>query len=447
MGLFKKKVKRYNIPKHEATPTSFQNEVGNVLEFCYDTAVDQNPDRGFRGELYITLGSGRQYPEDKGTAIEHFEKSINNYKEEKVKNYQLYVYLNEFYNKPISKEAFNQLKEYFEMMEKLGLRILLRFAYEYTRSVRKGPKTEQIKNHCKQIKQWISDNEKLFNQTVYAMQVGMIGLWGEGHSSVHRHNFSDVMSAVFDTAPESMTIMARTPAFLDQTPEKYRDRISIHDDFLIGKEHPWGMLPFSHPDNQALYTMAQHRLTDGEMPWGKDKTVAVIDPILFIKQCSNYGLRTLSIEHNYKENGNVHHLQAWKNVFVTKSQLEENNLPYFPALLEENQISVFDYLKCHLGYLLAITNLQKENNIIKFDMFNFGMGVPIDFQLKIIADGKRIEIAFDPQTLCQFSSQNFEIPCEKELKIKLVHIRDNSLSIKLANKLDYVDGYNIIQLK
>lgn len=444
MGIFKKKEVRYNIPKCDKTPTSFKRSIGNVPEFCYDHAVDQNPDRCFRGELYLTLGSGNEYPENQGTAMERLESQMAKFEEEQVKNYQLYIYLIEFYNKSLSQEALAQMTKYFQKLEQNGLRVLLRFAYEYSADFKKGPTTKQIKEHCQQIKQWIAHNRQLFNKTVYAMQVGIIGLWGEGHGSRHKHKIDEIVSTVFEMVPEDMTVMCRLPIFIDKTPEKYRDRVSIHDDFLIGEEHIWGMIPFNHPDNASLYTMAQHRITDGEMPWGKDKTFTQIDPVLLIKQCKNYGLRTLSIEHNYKEDSNSYHLEKWKNTYLTEQQLVDNEFPYFPPLLERGKISVFDYLKCHLGYLLAVTNLSKENGMVVFDLFNFGIGAPIDFNLEIVADGQKVDVEFDAHQLCQFSSIHFEIPCENELKVGLFHTRDKSLSIKLANKLEYKDGYNKI---
>lgn len=72
--------------------------------------------------------------------------------------YQLYVYLFDFYNREIPRYALDQLTAYLEQLKRYGLRVLMRFAYEYDDSIRKGPKTKQIVEHTKQLKKWFDEN-------------------------------------------------------------------------------------------------------------------------------------------------------------------------------------------------------------------------------------------------------------------------------------------------
>lgn len=455
----KRAVERYDIRPAPTSPTSYSVQADDSVPLYFGDELESNPDRGYRGEIYITLGSGNSYPPDKTPAIESFKKQIDNFSDDNVNVYQMYVYLIEFWDKPLTEQALAQLTEYLEAVRGENKRVMLRFAYEYTPEMKIGPELKQILSHISQLKQWFLDNKELTDQTVYAMQLGMIGLWGEGHNWVDKSldkpkNRQQIISAVFDMVPDTMTVMMRQPSYLTLVEDKYKPRASIHDDYLVGVEHPWGMLPFNHPDNQALYNMSQHSISDGEMPWGGDKDVKLtVDPINFLVQVKNYGLRTLSALHNYKENGedslkNPFYLLQWKDVMLSEAQFTENKLPYFPLALQQGQISVFDYLDYHLGYLLAATNLKTENNKMSFDIINYGMGAPIDFEMEVKIGDTVQTVALDMSELGQFSSKHFEFDCPDslEVSVRFKHIRDNNLTIKFANDTAYTDGFNTVRV-
>lgn len=435
---------RYRIHEYPPTPTAYRVQADDSVPFCLPDELRNNPDRGFRGEIYITLGSRKAYPGNDKSCIEHLKESMARYQKENIRLYQLYVYLHEYYNRPLAGEALQQLTDYLALLQKHGIRALMRFAYEYDPRIRKGPTTRRIVAHAEQLRLWFRENAPLVNRTVYAMQLGMVGLWGEGHSSVHRHNRRTVVEAMLAMVPDTMTVMMRTPSFLSAVPDHHESRSSIHDDFLVGIDHPWGMIPFHHPDYEALIRKCKFSLTDGEMPWGADRTVPHIDPILFLRQCVNYGLRTLSIEHNYREDGHVYHLERWKGVMLNAAQLEDNNFPYFPHALKDELISVFDYLELHLGYLLAATNLRQHEGCIEFDLVNYGMGAPLDFVMEARIDGRNSVLVFAATDLRQFSSIHLSFDCTTELAIRFRHVRDHTLHIRLANDVPCTDGYHIL---
>ena len=182
------------------------------------------------------------------------------------------------------------------------------------------------------------------------------------------------------------------------------------------------------------------------MPWGRDTTVPVIDPIGFLKQVIGYGLTSLNITHNYiedlKEKDIVYHLEKWKTEYLTKSQLDKNNIPYLDSMLEKNQISIYNYLQYHLGYNLGVSNLLQTNGKTSFMINNFGIASPFEYKLEIIADGQNIEV--EQIQLGRFGQQIVLIDKNvKEIKIKFIHRRTGE-TIKLANNLPYLDGYNVI---
>ncbi len=358
---------------------------------------------------------------------------------------QCYIYLFKYRDKDLDETAINQLKSYFEYLKEKNLRILLRFAYEYTADINTDAKDKQILRHLDQIGQFINENKQLFNDVVYAVQLGLIGLWGEGHGEHFNHNKRKLANKLCEIIPEEIYIMARTPEILSQVPEKYEHRFSVHDDFLVGINHEWGMMNWNDPQYKDLLNKNQYAISDGEMPWGRDKTVSFIDSLNLVKQVIGYGLTTLSITHNYKEDeGITYHLEKWKNEFLTKEILEENNLPYLPTMLENNQISIYKYLQYHLGYNLGVSNLLQYGTKTSFMINNFGMAAPFEFKLQVIADGQEVEV--EQTLLNRFGQQIVTINNNvKEIKIRLIHQRSGA-TIKLTNNLPYINVYNIINL-
>lgn len=446
-NLFKKeKIQRYKIKEYPETPTQYSVEPDGSIPMYFGEELLKNPDRGFRGELYITLGDNlRAYPQNNENPYERLEREMEAYKDDGVSIYQLYVYLFDFYNREIPRYALDQLTAYLEQLKKYGLRVLMRFAYEYDDSIRKGPKTKQIVEHTKQLKKWFDENEQLVNDTVYCMQLGLIGLWGEGHTSRYRHDEKTVVQAAFDMIPDGMTMMVRNPTLMSAVSDENESKISLHDDFLVGIEHVWGMIPFDHPDNDTLLRKCKFSITDGEMPWGRDNTVKVIDPVLLVRQCVSYALRTLSAEHNYKEENNLYHLERWKDVYLTEEQLAENHFPFFPASLEDGKISVYNYLKYHVGYILCASNLKNDGKAVEFDIINYGMSAPIDFEIDIKSGDKITTLNADMTSLRQFSSLHVSTESvDAPLAVRIRHVRAPHLTVKLANNVEYADGWNIL---
>lgn len=438
-------VKSYDITIYPSTAQEFQYVIDNTIPFDFSGQLLSNSDRGYRGEVYITLGTDKSYPSSDIDAFTSLDNTLIKYSDEGVKLVQLYVYLIEYYDEQLPQEALDQLTQYFLYIREKGVRVLLRFAYEYDSSSNIGPKTKQIINHCETLKLWFMENRELANDTIYAMQFGMIGLWGEGHSSVHKHNISRIAEALVDMTMDEYTIMVRTPDFLDKIPQSIEHRFSIHDDFLVGIEHPWGMLPFDHPDYIKLMNKCKFGITDGEMPWGRDNTVPEIDPILFIRQCVSYGLTSLSIEHNYIEDDNEYHLKKWQTTYITEQELIDNNFPYAPQLLQDNRISVFKYLQYHLGYLLCVSNLSINGNNIEFMLNNYGFSAPYDFCIEIITSEGISIYDLEMSDLRQYGQVKLSIVTEGDiLGIRIKHKRNADITIKLANNLPYIDGINYI---
>ncbi len=463
----------------------------------------ENPDRGLRGEVYITLGSGKAYPSSSNDAFEYLEQELALFASDQIQIVQCYVYLSEFTKQDLSAQALDQLTAYFERLQKQNVRVLLRFAYDYSSSVKSAASTKQTLRHLDQIGAWIQEQPELFHSTVYAVQMGLVGLWGEGHGSSRKLDKEQIFSKLMEIIPPEVHVQIRLPEFFAYIPEEERSRVGVHDDFLVGIDHEWGMLAFTHPQYRELLNQNNYVLSDGEMPWGRDTTVPNIDQELLLKQVVDYSLSTLSAKHNYKEDGNSYFLEQAKQYFLDEIFLQEQGYPYNPFMIQAEAgkdtkvISLFDYLQYHLGYNLVVSNfsplvasvdsatgsvnstdstdpveltvkstdsatLLAGDSITEEDskrgegagtaqllLTNFGLAAPHEFILELRVNGQLIpQPEYSPLCLIQFGQiwVNFPYAQGDFVTLRLVHRRDPSLTIRLANNLLYLSetGEHII---
>ncbi|MEG1846783.1 MAG: hypothetical protein RR239_07755, partial [Oscillospiraceae bacterium] len=74
------KAKSYNIKEYPAIKKEFQYDICDNLKICgMNEDLLKNPDRGFRGEVYITLGSLSSYG-GMGNAYERLNSELELYK-------------------------------------------------------------------------------------------------------------------------------------------------------------------------------------------------------------------------------------------------------------------------------------------------------------------------------------------------------------------------------
>lgn len=428
------------------TPTEYKNAVDTSIPLSsLANATSDNASRGFRGETYITLGRDEAYPDSKEPYMDKLEYELGRLLPDGIKVMQVYVYLIEYYKSDIPQEAFEQLKEYMQVFENKGIKMLLRFAYETTEGQKQGPRTSVIEKHCAQLKEFFAQNLTLFNKTVYAMQVGLIGLWGEGHGSVYRHDVKRVLKAVDDMTPEGTPIMARTPEMLSKLTDDIEARFGMHEDYVIGYNDPWVAISTDDKDYANVTNKCKYVVTDGEMPWGR--AGLRIDMIGSIKTAVDFAMSSFSLAHNYTEEEGEFNLKQWKDKYITKKELQENKFPYNPSLLVDGKISAFDYLKYHLGYQLVASNLMIKDGKASFMITNYGFACPYGYEMKVYVDGKPVETKekYSYTDLTQFGQKVYTVPYGGgRLEIQFVNSRDGEDCIKLFNDVEYAGGRNVI---
>ncbi|MGN0447572.1 MAG: DUF4874 domain-containing protein [Acutalibacteraceae bacterium] len=440
-----------------------------IKPMSYDTceALLSNPDRGLRTETYITLGTPlRAYPTENEDPFERANRILLKYKEDSPTLCQLYVYLSNYVSSPLDSTAFEQLKEILQMFRNRNVRLLLRFAY----SVEGIPdaKYKTVKRHLEQLKEFFIDNGDLINSTLYCLQTGIIGYWGEGHSNKKLKNRykKRVVNDVHKLAPKGIYTQVRTYDMLKLLRPENKLKTGIHDDYIIGDmSHQWSFVP-STKKKQFADTLQHTKYTvnDGEMPWGRatlnDKpgapSLSSLDGAAVLKQLSTYSMTSLSLEHNYREDGNEYSMAKWKTEALSYYEAERLGISVNPFLFQDKngravRLSVYDIIRYHLGYQLILCNYVEKQQLISFGLTNYGFAAPLNFNyLAVVAKSRttdefiEIEITdFDKNCLQSGANVTYTatIPDGYEaVGVKADTFKGRGINLRFANDTPFLDG-------
>lgn len=427
----------------------------------------KNPNRGLRGETYITLGENlRAYPGESEEPFERAERLIKKYEEDSPTVFQTYVYLCDYSAKLLDELAFEQLKKFFEIFEKQGIRILLRFAY----STEDQPDVpyETTMAHLNQIGKWFRENETLVNKVLFCMQTGIIGFWGEGHSyrNFKRKYIKNTIEDVCRITPDGIYNQVRTYSMLKKVTIEYSTVVGIHDDYITGNTaHKWAFVKSTSKKRYAQVTNhARFTVNDGEMPWGRAyindrKSLGHCDNfngIEVLKQLKAYSLTTFSLEHNYREDdGKTYSMQKWKDVMMSYSECVEQGLTVNPELFKDKngesiKRSVFDIIRYHLGYQIAVKDLFITESEFFFGLINYGFAPPLTFNYFAAVfeekDGSIKEIPFDnynKNALLSGKTISYRATVPfgcKPLGLKMETEKGSSIYARFANDVEFRNG-------
>ncbi len=443
--------------------------INNVMPMCSDDSdvLLTNPDRGLRMETYITLGKRlRAYPVENEDPFERAKDMLIKYKEDSPTLCQLYVYLSDYVCSELDSLAFEQLKEILELFQDKGIRLLLRFAY----SVEGIPdaKYKYVKCHLKQINEFFLDNSELINDTLYCLQTGIIGYWGEGHSNKKLKNRykKRVINDVCSLAPKGIYTQVRTYDMLKLLRPENKRKTGIHDDYIIGDmAHQWSFVP-NTKEKEFNITLQHTKFTvnDGEMPWGRatldDKPgaphLSSLDGISVVKQLQSYSMTSFSLEHNYREDGCDYSMAKWKTEYLSYDEAEKLGITVNPCLFRDRdgnntKLSIYDIIRYHLGYQLMLGDFCESDCDIAFKLTNYGFAPPLNFNylalvLRKKTTGMIVEqeiIDYDKTMLLPGVSVEYKevIPHGYEaVGIKADVFKDRGINPRFANNTPFIDG-------
>ena len=386
------------------------NNTRQTIEFrgiCTDDVNGEqglyNPGRGFRLEVAVDVQEQKENP------TEGLIRLSEKYASDSVSLAQSYFYLTYTVGRELTEEHFHTMQQYFDELQKQGKKAVLRFAYEkdFAGKAPIGPTLEQALSHLDQLKPFLEKNKDL----ILVVQAGVIGAWGEWHSSVHGLENSDeakiaILSKLLAVIPQDKQVQVRVPDYknlLKKKPELY-NRISFHDDFIVIRPDKWDGNMHEGTDNfNQIVNESPYLVVDGELPWGfwsvgadPDSPSAgwIIDGIQVARRLFLQHFTSLSVIHNYKEqhanrifdenNAPEYSMVVWKNTFINEDSLKKYGMPisdgYFKRRNgEEVKRNVFDYIRDHLGYRIELQKLNmpaklhtSTENPLKLELTNRG---------------------------------------------------------------------------
>ena len=232
-----------------------------------------NPERGFRLEVALDV-TEKNYvwaPEEYPDITSYLEEQSELYASDSVSLVQTYFYLTGAVGKDLTEADFRTMNIFLDKLRELGKKAVLRFAYEtqFMGRAATGPTLEDIVRHTEQLRPFLEKNKDV----IQVVQAGMIGAWGEWHSSFHGLEKSDetkrtVLQHICRMAPEGRAVQIRVPEYknlLDPVSDDYK-RVSFHDDFIVIKKHRWdGEMSEGTPAYEQIVRESPYLPVDGEL--------------------------------------------------------------------------------------------------------------------------------------------------------------------------------------
>lgn len=340
-----------------------------------------NPERGFRLETAVDIVDHKENPTEQLITLSH------KYASDSVSLAQSYFYLTYIIGQEISDENIKTMQTYFDELERRGMKAVLRFAYEkdFMNRAPVGPRLADALAHLDQLKPFLEKNKEL----IFVVQAGVIGAWGEWHSSVHGLENSPeaqiaILMKLLTVVPTNKQIQVRLPIYknlLKENPEQY-GRLSFHDDFIVIKPDRWdGEMHEGTKNFQQMVDESPYLIVDGELPWGfwsigndpnSPSTGWIIDGLQVARRLFLQHYSSLSIIHNYKEQPSSrtfgesydpeYSMNVWKKTWITEESLRHYKMPVSAHYFEKRDGSkakrnVFDYIRDHLGYRIELHKL------------------------------------------------------------------------------------------
>ncbi|MCL2361551.1 MAG: DUF4874 domain-containing protein [Defluviitaleaceae bacterium] len=455
----------------------------------------RNPDRGLRLELYMNVHTGESMFEYAGRdAFQCLRNQASYYQDDYPTLAQVYFYLTDYWSRPLDDAAFRRMEAYFTILNELGLKALLRFAYTHAMEDFENntgidcilinatePAPAQMVAHLQQLRPFLYAHRK----QIHVLQAGLIGVWGEWHqdkrdlaNQEHNHvggmyGETAILQALIDNSPPDMYHQVRMRNMktlnLDPTDTATYNRVGYHDDFIITAPHHWntgGHVPGS-ADWRAVGEESLLAPMDGEMIWGASVGMyhggKGIDAEAVACRLYDHHFTSLSMVHNYCENEGVYDMVRWKEELTSPIRLTELGLPFHPAwFLDSDGMplsrSMFEYIRDYLGYYLVIECAGIETGSAKAEVAirNYGFAPPLgltSLDLAMLDTENQVvcrAVAGNPSVLLPGESVTFAavLPfegCASSLRLAVAAYNSAGTLIRFANDV-YVtqSGYHLL---
>ncbi|MDE6567676.1 MAG: DUF4832 domain-containing protein [Lachnospiraceae bacterium] len=356
-------------PSARPTPTVVTKQYPQNLNYQEITERINNPDQGFYRPIYVRVDEdGANYNKNivtDTTQLYHLRIDISAFSQAS----------NETADIALTKNALSGIDNLLSYLQEKNKSAIARFVYDPRLSgvSNKEPALDMILQHISQLSAILDQ----YHDTLTAIEVGLIGPWGEMHTSTMANK--DVINALTDAYLNNTTeipILVRTPKMIynylgitmddidtyriESTAKAYR--LGLYNDGYLGSSNDLGT--YSNREKEVPWLALQN----AHLPYGGE---VVIPDSQFhnIENCLDEMFQLHLSYLNIEWNNNV--IEKWKNSTYTEAA-GTDSLYYGDT--------AFQYIENHMGYRFVL-----ENSILEYDTAVSRFG--IDLSLKNVGFG------------------------------------------------------------
>ena len=183
----------------------------------------RNPERGLRIETLVAEPPGKRAwgpaahlrgKATSGYSDDWWILDAQRYESHGLTLAQTYCYLDDYIDAPIPEVKLQWLQAAFDNLRNLGLKAVLRFAYERDMTRKRGPNLPRVLAHIDQLEEIVRRNVDV----IFVMQAGFVGAWGEWHSSAHHIErdhaaLAAIVKRVLTVLPPDRMTQVRVPKY------------------------------------------------------------------------------------------------------------------------------------------------------------------------------------------------------------------------------------------
>ena len=381
----------------------------HVQDLNYEESTEEisNPDQGFYRPVYVKIDeNGATY--NKGainsqTQLYHLRCDISAFS----------AAVNNVADKPLTDDALEGLDALLFCLKENDKNAIVRFAYDpgFNGSANKEPALEVMLGHIESVCSVLNR----YVNTVTAIETGLIGPWGEMHTSTaaNPEHITPLINTFLTVASE-IPVLVRTPEMIYNyinvsgdkveeisiSPDEKAYRLGLYNDGYLGSESDLGTYRNRERDINFLSVQNAHLPFGGEVTV-PDSTLHNIEKCL--PEMNKIHLSYLNTEWDNRV------IEKWKNTFYTEACGLEKQ--YYGK-------TAFTYIQNRLGYRFVLKNSvfsysdSSEKLNIRLTLQNAGFGN--------LNRSKRAKLIFTDSTgASAFIADLGEIAVKDELEFKL----------------------------
>jgi len=319
----------------------------HVQQLNYTESTDKinNPDQGFYRPVFVRMTEdGVSYNKNiinSSTQLYHLRIDISSFS----------AAVNGESDKLLNQTALDGLQELLSYLKERDKNAVVRFAYDayYNGGKDKEPALPIILEHIRKVCPVLN----CFENTITAVEAGLIGPWGEMHSSAiaNAANISPIIEA-FLTNAESIPILVRTPKMIyDYLGITVKDidnytipadqkayRLGLYNDGYLGSGNDLGTYSDRQREIEFLSRQTDH------LPFGGEVVIPssnLHDIDVCLPEMHKINLSYLNVEWNNQV------IDKWKNSTYTK-ECGTDEIYYGKT--------AFNYIENRMGYRFVLTN-------------------------------------------------------------------------------------------